>query len=57
MISVAMAGVVCFGVILPIALRRHDTLLGIGVVAIFTLYVIFNAALWIRMKPDNPSAK
>ena len=50
-ISVAMAGVVCFGVILPLALRRHDTVLGVGVVVVFAIYLIFNAVLWVRMKP------
>ena len=49
-LSVAMAGVVCFGVILPLALRRHDNLLGAGVVIIFAIYLIVNATLWLRMK-------
>lgn len=53
-ISVAMAGVVCFGVILPLALRRHDDLLGVGVVSLFAVYLIFNTVLWLRMKPHTP---
>jgi amino acid transporter len=47
-IALAMAGVVCFGVIVPLALRRHDTALAYGIGALFLVYAVVNVVLWLR---------
>jgi hypothetical protein len=49
-LTVAMAGVVCFALLLPLALARHDAGLAVVLVAIFVAYVGVNVLLWLRQK-------
>ena len=50
-LTVAMFAVLCFVLIVPMALQRHNTFLAIGISIIFVLYLIANIVLWQRMKP------
>lgn len=45
--TVLMAGVVCFGLIVPLAIVRHDTTLARVIIALYVAYVAFNVLLWI----------
>lgn len=45
--TVLMAGVVCFGLIVPLAIVRHDLLLARVVIAFYVVYVAFNVLLWL----------
>jgi hypothetical protein len=45
--TVLMAGVVCFGLIVPLAIMRHDMTLARVIIALYVAYVAFNALLWI----------
>jgi amino acid transporter len=47
--TIATAAVVCFGLIVPLALQRHQTVVVIGVSVLFVLYLIANIILWRRM--------
>ena len=49
-IAVAMAAVLCFVLLLPMALQRHDTRLAFFVVAIFVAYILANAYLWMKLR-------
>lgn len=49
--TVVMAGVICFGVLLPAAMRHHNAVLGIALAAIFVAYLGVNVLLWQRLKP------
>lgn len=42
-----MAGVVCFGLIVPLAFMRHDMVLAGAVIALYVVYVTFNVLLWL----------
>ncbi|MGB8519302.1 MAG: hypothetical protein WCD38_03985 [Candidatus Tumulicola sp.] len=50
MLTVAMAGVVCFALLIPLALSRHNAALATFLIAIFAAYAIANVVLWIRLK-------
>ena len=50
-VTMLMAGVVCFGLIVPLALQRHNVGLAIGVGAVFVAYLAVNVVLWTRMRP------
>ena len=45
--TVLMAGVVCFGLIVPLAIVRHDMTLARVIIALYVAYVAFNVLLWI----------
>ena len=45
--TVVMAGVVCFGLIVPLAMTRHDLTLARVIIALFVVYVAFNVLLWL----------
>lgn len=45
--TVVMAGVVCFGLIVPLAMIRHDVALARVMIALFAAYVGFNVLLWL----------
>ena len=45
--TVFMAGVVCFGLIVPLAIVRHDTTIARVIVALYVLYVAFNVLAWL----------
>jgi Na+/proline symporter len=47
--TIAMAGVLAFGVIVPIAVKEHRTSLAVGISAVFLAYLVVNAMLWKRM--------
>jgi hypothetical protein len=49
--SLLMAAVLCFMLLLPMSLKQHNTPLSIGIVAVFALYLCANVLLWRRMKP------
>lgn len=44
--TVFMAGVVCFGLIVPLAIVRHDIILARVIIALYVAYVAFNVVLW-----------
>lgn len=45
--TVLMAGVVCFGLIVPLAITRHDVTLARVIIALFVAYVAFNVLTWL----------
>jgi hypothetical protein len=49
-ITIAMAGVLCFLLIVPLAYRAHNFYLLIGMPILYVGYVIANIVLWRRMK-------
>ena len=49
--TVVMFGAICFVLIVPLALRRHNTALAVWIAALFVAYLIANIVLWRRMKP------
>lgn len=48
--TVLMFGAICFVLIVPLALQRHNTMLAFAMAAAFVLYLIVNIVLWQRMK-------
>lgn len=48
--TAVMAAVVCFGLIVPLALSRHNTVLAGAVSAVFVVYLAVNVLLWKRMR-------
>lgn len=50
-ITVAMFGVLCFLLIVPMAVQHHNLFLAVGISVVFVLYLIVNIVLWRRMKP------
>lgn len=49
-ISLLMAAVLCFALLVPLALARHNTMLAFFVSAVFFAYLIGNVVLWQRMR-------
>jgi len=49
--TVLMFGAICFVLIVPMALQRHNTPLAIGIGVLFVAYLVTNVVLWRRMKP------
>ena len=49
-IALLMAAVLCFALLVPLALARHATLLAVFVVVVFAAYLAGNIALWLRMR-------
>ncbi len=50
-VALLMAAVVCFGLIVPLALQRHNIALAAGISGIFVIYAAANLILWLRLKP------
>lgn len=50
-VSLLMAGVLCFGILLPMALARHVVALGVFIVVVFVAYLVANIVLWLRTRP------
>ncbi len=50
-LTVVMFGVICFVLIVPLALQRHNMLIALGISGAFVVYAIANVVLWQRMKP------
>ncbi|HUN29350.1 MAG TPA: hypothetical protein VMV65_06065 [Alphaproteobacteria bacterium] len=48
--TIVMFGALCFVLIVPIALQRHNMLIAIGIPVAFALYLVANIVLWRRMK-------
>jgi hypothetical protein len=51
MMVVLMAGVLCFTLLVPMALHTHQPWLAGGVSIVFAAYAVANIVLWRRMKP------
>jgi hypothetical protein len=49
-LTIAMAGVVCFGLIVPLALMRHNVVLAAAAGTLYLAYVATNVLLWRRMR-------
>lgn len=49
-VTLAMFAVICFGLLLPMALQRHNAALAIGVVVAFLAYLAVNLGLWLRLR-------
>lgn len=50
LIAVAMAAVVCFVLIVPMALRQNNPGLAAAISAIFVIYAGANVMLWFRYR-------
>jgi hypothetical protein len=50
-IAIAMAGVLCFGILVPLSLARHNVGLAIFIAVVFIAYLAANVILWQRMRP------
>jgi hypothetical protein len=48
-LTIAMAAVLCFALLLPLALARHNTAFAVLVVALFAAYAAVNVLLWRRL--------
>lgn len=49
-IALLMAGVLCFALLVPMSLARHNAALAVFVVAVFFAYAAGNIVLWQRMR-------
>ena len=49
--TVVMFAAICFVLIVPMALARHNVPLAIGIAAVFLAYLVANVILWRRMRP------
>jgi hypothetical protein len=52
-ITVLMFGVICFALIVPLALQRHEPIIAIGIAIVFVLYLVAQIVLWRRMKSSR----
>jgi hypothetical protein len=48
-LTIAMAAVLCFALLLPLALARHNIVFAVLVVALFAAYAAVNVLLWRRL--------
>lgn len=53
--TVIMFAAICFVLIVPMALQRHNTFLAIGISVAFLAYLIVNIILWRRFKASTRS--
>lgn len=49
--TIAMAAVICFALLIPIAINRHHVVLAYFIGAFFVAYLAANITLWLRMRP------
>jgi hypothetical protein len=49
--AIVMAGVLCFGILVPLSLARHNIGLAVFTTIVFIAYLAANAILWQRMRP------
>ena len=49
-IALLMAAVLCFALLVPMSLARHNAALAVFIVAVFLAYVVANVALWQRTR-------
>jgi hypothetical protein len=50
-IALIMAGILCFGILVPLSLARHSLALAIVISVVYVAYLIANVILWQRMRP------
>ncbi len=50
LLSVAMAGVLCGGVLVPLALANHKPLLAAGLVVVWIIYAVANVLAWRKLR-------
>ncbi len=50
-IALLMSAVLCFALLVPLALARHNTGLAMFVIVVFVAYLAGNVVLWQRMRP------
>lgn len=48
--ALIMAGVLVFALLVPMALARHNLLLAAIVIGLFSLYLVVNAWIFVRMR-------
>jgi len=49
-IALLMAGVLCFALLVPMSLARHNAALAVFIVVVFLAYLTGNVVLWQRMR-------
>lgn len=49
-LTVLMFGAICFVLIVPLALQRHQPAIAVGIALLFAIYLVANIVLWRRMK-------
>jgi hypothetical protein len=47
-ITMTMFGAICFALLVPLAVQRHQLPLAVVVVALFVVYLVINAIAWRR---------
>jgi hypothetical protein len=50
-VAIVMAGVLCFGILVPLSLARHNIGLAVFIAIVFIAYLAANVILWQRMRP------
>jgi hypothetical protein len=51
LVALIMAAVLCFGILVPMSLERHNPTLAILIGIVFVAYLVANVVLWQRMRP------
>lgn len=49
-VTLLMFAVISFGLLVPMALQRHNPALAAGVAVAFAAYLVVNVVLWLRLK-------
>lgn len=49
-VALVMAGILCFGILVPLSLARHSLALAIVVAVVYIAYLTANIVLWHRMR-------
>ncbi len=50
-VTLAMAATLSFGLLVPMALARHNLALAIALAVVFVGYLATNVVLWLRLRP------
>jgi hypothetical protein len=50
-VTMLMSAVICFALLMPLSLQRHNWWLAIFIVVAFFGYLAANVVLWRRLKP------
>ncbi len=48
--AVVMAGVICFGLLVPLAVRKHDVALALVIAGVYAVYLVVNVVVWRRLR-------
>jgi hypothetical protein len=51
--TIVMFAALCFVLIVPLALQRHQLVIAVGICVLFVCYLAANLVLWRRMKPRS----